>query len=191
MVLDHHFPPDIRVEKEARSLIRYGHEVHLLCVSEKNETEMFGNIYVHRIFFDRSSIKKRILYATRTRFFNYFYINKWCNELIKLHQKENFSVFHAHDLTTMPFTLLAGKRTKVPVIFDMHEDYVAMLFSRLGGENVLRKFKYFLLNILPLEIWERISLALSTKIIVVVEEDKMDLAVFIKPLIKSLSSRYL
>ena len=169
MVLDKTFPPDIRVEKEARSLTRGGYEVHLLCVGESNETEKIEDIYVHRIFFDRSSIKKRVLNAGYL--FNYFYIEKWCKALLELHQKEDFSVFHAHDLNTMPFTLLAGRKANVPIVFDMHEDYISMESSSIEDENILRKIKFFFLTRILLEIWERISLALSARIIVVVEEE--------------------
>lgn len=169
MVLDKPFPPDIRVEKEARSLIKCGHEVHLLCFGEKNETEIIENIYVHRIFFDKSSIIKKIL--NFGSFFNYFYINKWCEELLKLHEKESISVFHAHDLTTAPYTFLAGKRINIPVVFDMHEDYVSMISSGMERKNIIRYIGLFLLIILPSMIWERISLALSSRIIVVVEEE--------------------
>ena len=35
MVLENQFPDDERVEKEALSLIKAGHEVHLLCATLK------------------------------------------------------------------------------------------------------------------------------------------------------------
>ena len=37
MVLENQFPDDERVEKEALSLIKAGHEVHLLCATLKKE----------------------------------------------------------------------------------------------------------------------------------------------------------
>lgn len=169
MVLDKSFPPDIRVEKEARSLIRCGYEVHLLCVGEKNETEIIENIYVHRIFFDKSSIIKKILNVGCL--FNYFYINKWCKELLKLHKKENISVFHAHDLSTAPYTLLACKKINTPFILDLHEDYISMQSFNLERKNIIRYIGLFLVIIIPLMMWEKISLALSSRIIVVVEEE--------------------
>ena len=36
MLLDSEFPPDIRVENEAVSLIEAGFEVHVLCFAGKN-----------------------------------------------------------------------------------------------------------------------------------------------------------
>ena len=169
MVLDHPFPPDIRVEKEARSLIRYGYKVHLLCVGEKNETEIIDNIHIHRFFLDKSSIIKKIQNA---RFlFNFFYINKWYEELIKLHQKENISTFHAHDLTTATYTLLAGKRANIPVILDMHENYPEAL------KTYMAKYKNGLsgLIFIYISLWrltERICIKKASHIITVVRERK-------------------
>jgi glycosyltransferase involved in cell wall biosynthesis len=121
MILDAPFPPDIRVEKEARSLIRNGYDVHLLCVGEKHESVLVGDIFVHRIVIDRSSIYNRLLHTRPL--LNFFHINYWQKKLLDLHYKENFSVFHAHDLTTSPCALLAGKKTNTPVILDLHENF--------------------------------------------------------------------
>ena len=41
MVLENQFPDDERVEKEALSLIKAGHEVHLLCATLKKERVWF------------------------------------------------------------------------------------------------------------------------------------------------------
>ena len=51
MILENDFPPDIRVEKEARSLIEAGHKVYLLCMQKKTgpSEEVVDNIFVRRI----------------------------------------------------------------------------------------------------------------------------------------------
>ena len=51
MVLENQFPDDERVEKEALSLIKAGHEVHLLCATLKKERvgdENYKGIRLHR-----------------------------------------------------------------------------------------------------------------------------------------------
>ena len=51
MVLENQFPDDERVEKEALSLIKAGHEVHLLCATLKKERvgdENYKVIRLHR-----------------------------------------------------------------------------------------------------------------------------------------------
>ena len=121
MILDTSFPPDIRVEKETRTLIRKGYEVHLLCVGKKNETETVGDITVHRFVVDKSSFFRRLQHSRPL--LNFFHINYWKKKVLQIHREENFSVIHAHDLTTAPYALLAGKSANIPVILDMHENY--------------------------------------------------------------------
>jgi hypothetical protein len=50
MLLDTEFPPDIRVENEAQSLLDAGHEVHILSYNfgSKTETEIYKGIHIHR-----------------------------------------------------------------------------------------------------------------------------------------------
>jgi glycosyltransferase involved in cell wall biosynthesis len=121
MILDTPFPPDIRIEKEARSLTRKGYEVHLLCIGKKNETKIVQDIFVHRYILDKSSIYQRLIHAKPL--INVFHINFWLKKLLTLHKKVNFSVFHCHDLSTALYTVLAGKKANIPVIVDMHENY--------------------------------------------------------------------
>lgn len=47
MLLDTEFPPDIRVENEAQSLIDAGHEVHILSYNfdSKTSSEVFKGSY--------------------------------------------------------------------------------------------------------------------------------------------------
>ena len=50
MLLDHVFPPDIRVENEIESLSNAGHEVHIACFMRKGEpsVETTENCVIHR-----------------------------------------------------------------------------------------------------------------------------------------------
>lgn len=50
MLLDKTFPPDIRVEKEARALIKAGHQIHLLAIQKRGQPleETVENLQVHR-----------------------------------------------------------------------------------------------------------------------------------------------
>lgn len=172
MILDTSFPPDIRVEKEARTLIREGYEVHLLCIGEKNQTEIVRGIVVHRFVIDKSSIFKRILHTRPL--INIFHINYWVKKLCKLHKKENFSVFHCHDLTTAPYTLLAGKKANIPVILDMHENYpeAQRTYRSLHKKttSILTIISYWLNRII-----EKICISQSFHVFTVVKERKKQL----------------
>ncbi len=168
MVLDAPFPPDIRVEKEARTLIRNGYEVHLLCVGGQNETETVGNIFVHRVVIDRSSIYKRL------KLFNFFHITSWAKKILRLHHKEIFSVIHAHDLMTAPYALLAGKKAKIPVILDMHENYPeaqkAYRSNIEVGTSIKANIAYWLDRLV-----EKICVQSAFQVIVVAKERKKQL----------------
>ena len=75
MLLDRIFPPDIRVEKEARALLKAGHEVHLLCVktSDLPDEDVYEEIKLHRReFYHKSSLIRKLgVLANRVTFKNY------------------------------------------------------------------------------------------------------------------------
>ena len=61
MLLDKTFPPDPRVANEARSLVRAGHEVHLLCLRHNQQSparEMWQGIHLHRLMIPRWFYRK-------------------------------------------------------------------------------------------------------------------------------------
>jgi glycosyltransferase involved in cell wall biosynthesis len=169
MILDTPFPPDIRVEKEARTLIRKGYEVHLLCVGERNETETVGNVLVHRVVIDRSSIFKRLRHTRPL--FNFVHITDWAQKVLQLHHKENFSVIHAHDLTTAPYALLAGKRARIPVILDMHENYPEAQKAYRSNTNTGTSIKSSVSYLLD-RLVEKLCIQNAFQVIVVVKERK-------------------
>jgi len=73
---------------------------------------------------------------------------------------------HAHDLPMMPIAILFGKLFRIPIIFDMHENYPQALkqFNKKGVINFIFK-NYKLASIL-----EKLCLKHSDRIIVVINE---------------------
>ncbi len=128
MVLEDSFPPDIRVEKEARTLIREGYTVHLLCRLKDDQVpdEDIRGVHVHRRIF---------LYP------NHFLAQKWNNlndllafrnpklirEIKAFVQNYGIDVLHVHDLPPLRSALDAVRRLKTPVIADLHENYPAAI----------------------------------------------------------------
>ena len=51
MILDEEFPPDVRVEKEIRTLEKNGHQIHLLTYTRKVQafTDSYNSVKVKRI----------------------------------------------------------------------------------------------------------------------------------------------
>ena len=123
MLLHEVYPDDIRVSKETKSLIKSGFEIHILCLNRKNESaeEIVNGIHVHRIpiaqtFFWRGIWD--ILLAIS------FVKPVFLRRLKALHKKENFALFHVHDLPLAKTAVLAAKKaSNVKVVLDLHENY--------------------------------------------------------------------
>lgn len=124
MVLQGDFPPDIRVEKEARTLIAAGHEVHLVCRNKKMQETgaTVEGLKVHRL----------PLFTKHARFNNLvstplFFNPVWFARLRKIVKQYQIQVIHVHDLPLVPLGLFVAKLHKIPIIYDMHENYPAAL----------------------------------------------------------------
>ncbi|OEJ99973.1 hypothetical protein BFP71_10545 [Roseivirga misakiensis] len=123
MLLHEPYPNDIRVSKEAKSLIESGFEIHLLCLGRKGEPKeaTVNGIKVHRIHIAKSFAWRGIwdiILAIR------FTQPLFYTQLKKLHRREKFSAFHVHDLPLAKTAVkVAKKLSGVKTILDMHENY--------------------------------------------------------------------
>jgi glycosyltransferase involved in cell wall biosynthesis len=122
MILPTKFPPDIRVEKEVRTLLKK-HEVHLLCPKRGAQSieENWNGLEIHRIFSKtRRWWNLWKLMATR-------YSRGWALEMDQFILKHNIEVLHVHDLPLLGTTLKVSEKHDIPVVVDLHENYPAML----------------------------------------------------------------
>ena len=119
MVLDHEFPHDERVEKEACSLIKEGFEVHLLCLNHRNQKsyENYKGIYIHRIAL--SSWLKNKLYPLYLIFPLYKII--WAHNIKKILNKISIHAIHIHDLPLTDVGYKFKKRNNLFLVCDQHE----------------------------------------------------------------------
>lgn len=164
MLLQSEFPPDIRLEKEIRSLSQNGFRVILLCNQfNKENNKSFLNCEIHRIK-ALSNSKKVNKILNFPIFFNPRFIIKG----ILLCKKYSPDFIHAHDLPMAPLGILLGKFLNKKVIYDMHENYPQALrfFEKKGIINFL--FKNYRLALLL----DRICIKRVDRIIVVVQENK-------------------
>jgi glycosyltransferase involved in cell wall biosynthesis len=161
------FPPDGRVEREARSLIGDGHNVFLMARRGPGQLveEIIDGVHVIRVPLP-FQCKKAIadfIYFFFQRYLIFFHILRAC-------RKHRINALHVHDLCYALATTLAGKTLHLPVIFDMHEHYTAMLKMSFEAK-VYRKFKPFAFILLALlRIEEKIACHRSRKVIVVADE---------------------
>jgi len=157
------FPPDIRLEKEIKSLSEAGYKVLVICNQYNKELNpTYGYCEIKRInaLFKSVMLNRIINFPI---FFNPRYLTLIFRSIVRF--KPAF--IHAHDLPMVPLALLFGKLFRLPVIFDMHENYPEALkaFQKKGVINFLLK------NYKAAKLLEKFCIKKSDAIITVVEEN--------------------
>ena len=99
---------DSRVRNETNSLVGFGYEVLVCCLSggEQPKIERREQVNIHRFGFGRS----RLLQYMTAYLFMFIYL---------LRQK--LDIIHAHDLTALPIAVLISKLKRIPLVYDSHE----------------------------------------------------------------------
>ncbi|MCP4707082.1 MAG: glycosyltransferase, partial [Planctomycetes bacterium] len=125
MVLsDNKYPPDGRVEREARDLIRAGHDVYLMARRgvDQPTREVCDGVNVIRVElpFQRCKFAADLIYQVFQKYLIVFHILKAC-------RRHQIDALHVHDLPYAWATVRAGKKLGIPVVFDMHENYLEMM----------------------------------------------------------------
>jgi len=170
MILDHEFPPDIRVENEIESLIEDGHEIQIACYTREDRElkETNGNLTIHR-----KKISK-FIYKTSIGALKFpFYFNFWRTFLSDLFKTEHFDAIHIHDLPLAKVGFEFANKYKCKFVIDLHENWPALLSVATHAQSGLGKL------LSSNKQWEKYELAYCKKadnIIVVVEEAKNRLA---------------
>ena len=146
MLLDNQFPPDIRVEKEANSLLKEGNEVAILSYNfgNKNSDEIINGIRIFRFWIPNQAAKKIMGFSLQLPFYRLI----WQRAISRIFKLYNFDVVHIHDLPLCTLIQFIKGKYRVPVIADMHENfpylvaeqpYMNTLFARI----FLSKGKWF------------------------------------------------
>ncbi len=167
MILQSEFPPDIRLEKEIKSLSLAGFSVRVLCNQyEKDLNPEYEYCTIDRIKapFKSASLNKLLNFPI---FFNPRFISKMWQNVIKY--KPHY--IHAHDLPMAPLGLFFGKIFRLPLVSDMHENYPAALkvFQKKGILNFIFK------NYRAAEILEKFCVKRADRVITVIEENSQRL----------------
>lgn len=172
MLLRKNFPPDIRVEKEVRTLISAGHEVYLLCYKDHNQTaeESVDGLQVKRI---EVPWRELFFLAHKWNSFKFhltFRNDYWVKKISRFVKDYHLDALHVHDLPLLGTAIRVGRYFDVPVIADLHENYPAAL--EILNNNETNFLKRFYKNPKRWSLYERSALACANKVIVVVEEAK-------------------
>lgn len=157
------FPSDIRLEKEIKSLSNSGYKIKVFCNQfEKNKGNDFAYCEIYRLkAIFKSIILNKILnfpFIINPRFFISAIISAF---------KFKPDFIHAHNLPMVPIGYIIKILFRIPLIYDMHENYPAALvaYQKKGFLNKIIKNQYIALFI------DRIFTKLSDNIIVVIDEN--------------------
>jgi glycosyltransferase involved in cell wall biosynthesis len=120
MILDSEFPHDVRVENEALSLIKAGHEVNLFCLNfgTKKESEIVNGINVHRYKLPEWVFKK----FSPLAFTIPVYLTILKYKIDRFLSRHVFEAIHVHDMVVAGIIFKLNKKYRLPVILDLHEN---------------------------------------------------------------------
>ncbi len=126
MILDNEFTGDLRVENEITALQKAGHQVFLLCLNfgGKKDYEEFGGAKIFRIGISLQ-VKKKLAGLNNTLFNFYPYF--WAYHIKKFVKEHGLEVLHVHDLWLLNGALKANKKLRLPLVADLHENFVDAL----------------------------------------------------------------
>lgn len=119
MILDAPFPPDPRVENEAVSLIKAGHEVFLFCLKYEDEesSELINGIQVKRYNSNKLEYKLSALAYTVP-----FYTILMKIKILQFIAKTKIEALHIHDIRIAQAVFKANKKYNLPVVLDLHDN---------------------------------------------------------------------
>lgn len=164
-IWDADYPWDIRVEKICQSLKNNGHCVHIASRNLKKniELEEINGLHVNRLKFWNNNKVNYILT------FPLFFSPIWRRFIHNLIEKNDINLIIVRDLPMAIAGIWAGKKHSIPVIFDMAEDYLAMLrdiwrFKKFQGLNILLRNPYLAIYV------QRYVFRNSNHVLVVIDE---------------------
>ncbi|EAR12468.1 probable glycosyl transferase [Polaribacter irgensii 23-P] len=169
MILDAVFPPDPRVENEAVSLVKAGHEVFLFCLhyGEQKKLEVIHGIQVKRYLSNRLEYKLSAL-AYTIPLYTFLMKRKICQFI-----KENkIEILHVHDMRIADAVFSVNKKNGVPIVLDLHENRPEIM--RFYPHLVKFPGKY-LISPKKWKSKEEKFIRKATKVIVVTSESRVEI----------------
>ncbi len=140
MILDNEFTGDLRVENEASTLQNAGHKVFVLCLNygNKKNFEEFNDAKIIRI--SLPLFVKNKLRGLNNTIFN-FYPIFWAIQIKKFILQNKIEALHVHDLWMLESAFRGNKIFSLPVISDLHENFVHALayykYANIFPGNIL------------------------------------------------------
>ncbi|MFO7896195.1 MAG: glycosyltransferase, partial [Candidatus Cloacimonadales bacterium] len=172
MILEKDFPPDVRVEKEIKSLLQAGHKITLLASSPTapNQITLWQGATIISYKMPRFIYKSSVAALK----FN-FYFNYW-QKIINLTFADNkFEAIHLHDLPLAQVAANFAKKYQIPFVLDLHENWPAYVATATHTSSWLGNF---LATKAKWYVYEKSMVHKADKVIAVIDEmrDRLILA---------------
>lgn len=166
MILCKPYPPDIRLDKEIRSLIEAGHNLFVLaeCRDGESNRENVEGAITDR-YAPPSPFRRRLDWL---RFQTSFKSSFWKNRIRKFVNRNNIDILHVHDLPLVRTTIELAQEVNIPVVADLHENYPAA--KQLWSETSRDPLVWFGDDYRRWQRYEKMILPLANKVITVVDE---------------------
>jgi glycosyltransferase involved in cell wall biosynthesis len=162
------FPPDVRVEKEARALRAVGHDVVVLCSSLRGlpaEDEWEG-VRIRR-YHDPRGVLKGLVALERALLGR---DDHWRRIVLRAIRELDLDVLHVHDLPVLRSALAAASAAGIPCVADLHENFPAAIAQLRQHQTFPRSLLRFVDSPARWEHHELTAVSGATAVIVVVEE---------------------
>ncbi len=168
---DADYPWDVRVEKIAKSLVGNSHNVHIVCrnLAKRRRIEETDGFIVHRL---PNFPSERMDYMFQ---FPFFLNPIWLVEIIRIVRKIRAKIIIVRDLPMTPAALMVGKLFNTRVLFDMAEDYPAMLTNEASLGQKRQILDIIVRNPHLAKFVESLIMPQMDHTLVVVEESKQRL----------------
>ena len=128
MILQADYPPDIRLTKEIGALTAHGFRVFLLCHNKANKArfeEVDGAAVLRLPYWGR----RLTTWLNTPLFFNPI----WLWGIWRAIRRFRITSLHVHDLPLAMAAIWMGRLCRLPVVFDVHENYPEAM--RLWGRK--------------------------------------------------------
>jgi glycosyltransferase involved in cell wall biosynthesis len=125
MITPDEFPPDIRIEKEARSLIVAGHQIILALPRRKETVEQlnYNDIDVRYVTLPDREFNSKLEYAFYRTGLSSAVNPAWVWRIQELVSKEKIKAIHVHNLPLVDAATQVAQAYDIPLISDLHELY--------------------------------------------------------------------
>ncbi len=119
MILDETFPPDPRVENEAVTLVKAGHEVYLFCLTYggQKEKETIHEINVRRYKSNKITYKLSALSYDLP-----LYKSIMQPKIEHFIEQNKIEILHVHDIRIAEAVFLANRKSNLKIVLDLHDN---------------------------------------------------------------------